>query len=38
MLGQAGKDATAAFKKTIHSEIAFEKLYELYIGDVSQLP
>lgn len=35
ILEQAGKDATAAFRKTIHSEIAFEKLYELYIGDAA---
>ena len=34
ILGQAGKDATAAFKKTIHSEIALEQMYDLYLGDL----
>jgi len=34
ILAQAGKDATPAFLKTIHSEIATEKMYELYLGEV----
>lgn len=35
LLGQAGQDATPAFLKTIHSEVAFEKMMELYIGDLA---
>lgn len=27
ILEQAGKDASAAFRRTIHSEIAFDKLF-----------
>ena len=33
---QGGKDATEAFKRTIHSEIAIENMYELYIGDLKK--
>lgn len=36
ILGQAGKDATEAFKRTIHSEVAIEKMYDLYIGDLKE--
>ena len=35
ILAQGGKDATAAFLKTIHSEVAFDKMNELYIGDLA---
>ena len=34
MLEYGGKDATERFELTIHSEIAFEKMFELYIGEV----
>lgn len=34
ILEYAGKDATQAFQNTIHSEVALQKMYELYIGDV----
>lgn len=36
LLGQAGKDATEAFKRTIHSEVAMEIMHDLYIGDLKQ--
>lgn len=36
ILGQGGKDATAAFKRTIHSEVAIEAMYDLYIGDIKK--
>ena len=35
ILAQGGKDATSAFLKTIHSEVAFDKMNELYIGELS---
>jgi cytochrome b involved in lipid metabolism len=34
ILAQAGKDATAAFLKTVHSEVAFDTMNELYIGEL----
>jgi cytochrome b involved in lipid metabolism len=34
ILAQAGKDASEAFRKTIHSEIALEQMSELYIGSL----
>ena len=34
LLEYGGKDATERFELTIHSEIAIEKMYELYIGEV----
>ena len=36
ILGQAGKDATPAFLKTVHSEVAFDIKNELYIGDLAK--
>lgn len=34
ILEQGGKDATAAFLHTVHSEVAFEQMHMLYLGDL----
>jgi cytochrome b involved in lipid metabolism len=36
ILEKGGKDATAAFEHTIHSEVAIEKMHELYIGKLKK--